>query len=102
MRIHPDILVYIQKVRNYFDANEDAKKYFKIDEDEKLFYDLLIEISKNNYDRNNEPMLTIEQFEKLRMELLTKILKIEEKNSDFIYEIISTISIPELSKICLN
>jgi hypothetical protein len=102
MKIHPDILVYIQKVRNYFDTNEDAKKYFKIHENETLFYDLLIDMSKKNYDKNNEPMLTIEQFEELRMKLLTETFKIENNDDSSIYQVISTIDIPELSKICLN
>ena len=61
-----EVLVYIQKVKTYLQANEEANNYFigKADVDE--FYKQLTIISNKNYEENGTPELSKEQFELLR------------------------------------
>ena len=49
--ISPEVLIYIQTVRNYFETNKEAKEFFLSNSDEKLFYEHLIEIAQKNFDK---------------------------------------------------
>lgn len=64
-----EVLVYIQKIKNFLNTNESARDYFigKSDVDE--FYKQLSIISEKNYETNGQPELTKEQFELLRLTL---------------------------------
>ena len=64
-----EVLVYIQKIKNFLNTNDSARDYFigKSDVDE--FYKQLSIISEKNYETNGQPELTKEQFELLRITL---------------------------------
>ena len=81
----PEVLIYIQSVKNYFKTNNEAKDYFLNGNDEELFFKHLSEISQKNFNKNGEVMLDKNQFELLRT--TTKVITIavkkdlpEEKN----------------------
>ena len=62
-----EILVYLQRVKNYLNTNEEASKYFIGDSDVDEFYNQLAIVSTDNFEKNGQPELTKEQFELLRM-----------------------------------
>lgn len=62
----PEVLIYIQTVKNYFIKNKEAREYFLNGVDEELFYKYLGEISQKNFDKEGEVMLNVNQFEFLK------------------------------------
>jgi magnesium-transporting ATPase (P-type) len=110
-KLSPEVLMYIQTVKHYFQNNQEAHDYFLGNTDEELFYEYLSEISQKNFDKDGEVMLNKEQFESLRktMSDLKKQsnktpfvrpqenidIKIEENSNIFI-------EYPNFGKICLN
>lgn len=62
-----EILVYLQKVKNFLKTNDDASKYFIGDSDVNEFYKQLTNTSVENFEKNGQPELTKEQFELLRI-----------------------------------
>jgi hypothetical protein len=54
-----EVLVYLQKVKNYLSTNEEAKTYFIGNSD-----------AEKNFEKNGQPELTQEQFELLRKTIL--------------------------------
>ena len=65
-----EVLVYLQKVKNYISTNEEAKTYFIGNSDAEEFYKHLAIISEKNFEENGQPELTQEQFELLRKTIL--------------------------------
>lgn len=65
-----EILVYLQKVKNYLKTNEEANRYFIGDADIEEFYKQLASVSVENFEKNGQPELTKEQFELLRIAAL--------------------------------
>jgi hypothetical protein len=65
-----EILVYLQRVKNYLNTNEEANKYFIGDSDVDEFYNQLTIVSEKNFETNGQPELTKEQFELLRIAAL--------------------------------
>lgn len=65
-----EVLVYLQKVKNYISTNEEAKTYFIGNSDADEFYKHLAIISEKNFEENGQPELTQEQFELLRKTIL--------------------------------
>ena len=63
----PEVLIYIQTVKNYFKTNIEAREYFLNGNDEELFFKHLSEISQKNFEKNGEVMLDKTQFELLRV-----------------------------------
>jgi hypothetical protein len=61
-----EVLVYLQKVKNYLNINNEAKNYFIGNSDAEEFYKHLAIISEKNFEKNGQPELTQEQFELLR------------------------------------
>ena len=37
-KISPEVLIYLQSVKNYFETNIEAKEFFLSDSNEELFY----------------------------------------------------------------
>jgi hypothetical protein len=71
-----EVLVYLQKIKNYLNTSEDAKNYFIGQADVDEFYKELTIISNKNFETKGQPELTKEQFELLRVALLaTSIAK---------------------------
>ncbi len=96
----PEVLIYLQNVKNYLKSNEDARKLFLENVDEEVFYKHLGEMSQKNFDTNGEAMLTQEQFNLLRKTV--KDLKLGETSSDEITLVTKFINIKGFGKICLN
>lgn len=61
-----EVLVYLQKVKNYLETNDEARTYFIGESDVNEFYKHLQIISEKNFKENGEPELSREQFELLR------------------------------------
>lgn len=71
-----EVLVYLQKIKNYLNNSEDAKNYFIGQADVDEFYKELAIISNKNFETKGQPELTKEQFELLRVALIaTSIAK---------------------------
>ena len=62
-----EVLIYIQKVKNYLSNDKEAQEYFIGDSDMEEFYKHLSVISEKNLETNGQPELSKEQFELLRM-----------------------------------
>lgn len=95
-----EILIYIQKVKSYLSNNEEAKKYFIGDSDVDSFFNRVIELSKQNFEKFGNPMLSKEQFESLRQVVFTVEVNKDDlpnSNEDNIF-----IDMRGYHKICLN
>ena len=97
----PEVLIYVQNVRNYFKKDLEARKYFLNEIDEELFFKYLTEISQKNFEKEGEPILSKEQFELIRKTILlidiTKKEFKEESPEDKLF-----INVGAFGKICLN
>lgn len=109
--ISPEVLIYIQNVKNYFDTNKEAKEYFLSDSDQELFFEHMSIIAQKNFLKNGDATLDREQFELLRKTIVAitiarsniKIKKVEIKNEDFNYDNgVFIESFPNFGLICLN
>jgi len=89
MKFSPDVLIYIQTIKNYFSTNKDAGEYFLKNVDQELFFSNLAEISEINFQKTGDPQLTKEQFEFLRISMMIfKEVDDSEKNNT-IYDYIT-------------
>lgn len=114
MKLSPEVLIYIQTVKNYFNSNQKARDYFLKNSDEELFFEHLGEISQKNFEKEGEVMLNQEQFDLLRKTILAiKIAKsepepienkVEIKSEDFDYDngVFIGLPFPGFGLICLN
>ncbi len=80
--LSPEVLIYIQSVKHYFETNKEAREYFLGNADEELFYKHLSEISQKNFEKDGEVMLNKEQFELLRKTV--SVLKIVSNKKPFV------------------
>jgi hypothetical protein len=67
--IHSDVLIYIEKLKEYMNTNNNTKKYFIGDNDEEQFYDMVLNVAIVNHYKRNEPNLNEVQFEFIKMTL---------------------------------
>lgn len=112
MDLSPEVLIYIQSVKSYFEINKEASEYFLSESNEELFYKHLTEIAQKNFSKSGEAILNREQFELLRKTILainviekksfTK--KVEIKSEDFNYNngVFIGLPFPNFGLICLN
>jgi hypothetical protein len=108
--VPPEVLIYIQTVKNYFETNIEAKEFFLSNSDEELFYKHMVEIAQKNFEKNGEATLDREQFELLRKTIaaitiatsITKIGQIDFKKEDFNYDNRAFIESLNFGSICLN
>jgi hypothetical protein len=106
MSFPPEVLIYLQTVKNFFKSNEEARNYFISDSDEEVFFKHLCEISQKNFEDNGEVMLNKEQFELLRRTILA--ITISQKDIEEVEEEIPNqednifIDMRGYGKICLN
>ena len=86
MSLSPEVLIYLQTIKNYFENNEETRSYFLSHLDKDEFFRLVGETSEINFKKTGEPQLSKEQFEFLRVSLM--IFKKAEETPDehFIYE----------------
>ena len=66
----PEVLIYIQTVKNFFSKNEGTREYFLSQIDEDIFFKYLGNISQKNFEESGEVMLSQVQFELLRKTLI--------------------------------
>ncbi len=80
----PEVLIYIQTVKNFIENNSDTKKYLIGNSDEELFYEYVGKLAQENFQKNGEVLLTEGQFELIRKTLLAqKITKSIFFSDDF-------------------
>jgi hypothetical protein len=97
----PEVLIYVQNVRNYFKKDLEAREYFLNEIDEELFFKYLTEISQKNFEKEGEPVLSKEQFELIRKTLLLiDITKKEFKKESPEDKLFMNVGV--FGKICLN
>jgi hypothetical protein len=112
MNFSPEVLIYIQTVKNYLNTNKEAHDYFLGNSDETLFFEHLAEISQKNFEKEGEVMLNREQFDLLRKTIIAiTIAKSEKfnnkkvilKQEDFnYYNGVFIELLPNFGLICLN
>jgi hypothetical protein len=108
--VSPEVLIYLQTVKNYFETNKEAREFFLSNSDGELFYKHMTEIAQKNFEKNGEATLDREQFELLRRTIAaitvmgeTKFKNgIEFKKEDFDYDNGVFIGFPNFGIICLN
>jgi hypothetical protein len=103
MKLSPEVLIYIQTVKSYFEKSKEAREYFIGDSNVDLFFEHLGEISQKNFDKDGEVMLNKEQFELLRKTIraISVTLKKDEELIEVTKENIF-FKIPNFGEICLN
>lgn len=67
--IHTDILIYVEKLKEYINNSDEVKKYFIGENDEEQFYDMVVNVAIVNHHKRNEPNLSEVQFEFIKMAL---------------------------------
>jgi hypothetical protein len=112
MSLSPEVLIYIQSVKEFFKKNDNTRKYFLENSNEELFFKHLTEISEKNHNDTGDPMLNQDQFELLRKTILAITLatsddipvkKFEFKDEDFDYDNRAFIELlPNFGLVCLN
>jgi hypothetical protein len=107
--ISPEVLIYLQTVKNYFETNNETKSYFLSNSNEELFYKHMTEIAQKNYEKNGDATLDREQFELLRrtvaaISITTTTNRVEIKDEDFHYDngVFIGLPFPNFGTICLN
>jgi hypothetical protein len=89
MNTSPEVLIYLQTVKNYIDNNEEAKRYFIANGSESDFYGIVVDIAQINFNKRGEPQLSKEQLELVRITLIAfKKSEEQELPNDSIYEYI--------------
>ena len=108
--VSPEVLIYLQTVKNFFETNVEAREYFLSNSSEELFFKHMAEIAQKNFEKNGEATLDREQFELLRRTVAAINVNIdvtkrfEIKNEDFDYNNGVFIGLPfsNFGTICLN
>lgn len=84
MNFSNEVLIYIQTLKNFLKTNKEANIYFLSNVNEEEFFDNLSKIAQNNFEKNGEPNLTVEQFEFLRG-IMVMFNQIEKQEEIFIF-----------------
>jgi hypothetical protein len=84
MNFSNEVLIYIQTLKNFLKTNKEANIYFLSNVNEEEFFDNLSKIAQNNFEKNGEPNLTVEQFEFLRG-IMVMFNEIEKQEEIFIF-----------------
>jgi hypothetical protein len=104
--VSPEVLIYLQTVKNYFEINKEAREFFLSNSDQELFYKHMSEIAQKNFEKNGDATLDREQFELLRKTIaaITVTKRVEIKNEDFNYNngVFIGLPFPDFGTICLN
>jgi len=85
MNFSNEVLIYIQTLKNFLKTNKEANIYFLSNVNEEEFFDNLSKIAQNNFEKNGEPNLTVEQFEFLRG-IMVMFNEIEKQEETFIFD----------------
>lgn len=71
--MEPEVLVYINKLKNYLKTNKEAREYFIGDLNEEEYMEKVTEYAIKNFIDKDDPTLSMEQFEYIR-----RIMRAEE------------------------
>lgn len=99
-KIPPEVLIYVQNIKNYLKTDKEANQYFIGEANEDVFFNHLIEISQKNFESNGEAMLSKEQFELLRKTITAILITKKEIPEDPMDKIF--LDIEGFGKYCLN
>jgi hypothetical protein len=77
----PEVLIYINKLKKYFETNNEARNYFIGHSDIDVFFDNVSEIAEKNFMEKGDPTLSMDQFEIVKKML--KIKEITERDEDY-------------------
>jgi hypothetical protein len=112
MDISPEVLIYVQTVKDFFKKNKNISDYFLKNSDEENFFKHLTEIAQKNFEKEEEPTLTQQQFELLRRTVIaikianseTPPKQVEIIDEDFDYDngVFIGLPFPNFGMICLN
>jgi len=61
-----EVLVYINKLKNYLKNNKEAREYFISNLDEDEYMEKVTEVAIKNFIEKGDPTLSMEQFEIIR------------------------------------
>lgn len=100
MTLPPEVLIYIQSVKNFLDNDSQAKEYFIHGGNEEFFFYHLTEIAQKNLESEGNAMLTMEQFELIRKTMV--LIQTINKTDEQIIEESLFIDYKEYGKFCLN
>lgn len=70
-KLSSEVMIYLQNLKHYFDNNDEVRSYFIINQQDKLFYNQIAKISQLNFNKTGQPMLTVDQFELVRVFLIS-------------------------------
>lgn len=70
-----EILVYLSKLKKYFETNKEAREYFIDGFDEEEFMSRVTEVAEKNFYDKGDPTLSMAQFEFIR-----KVLSVEKED----------------------
>jgi hypothetical protein len=93
-----EVLIYVQKIKLFFEKDKISKEYFLKNVDNELFFKYFTEISVKNFEELGTPELTIEQ-----LEILNKTIRAicaTKEPEYFTYDIWWNIG--KYGKLCLN
>jgi len=93
--INPEILIYISKVKEYLEKNEEANKYLLGSNDYDSFFDGVLKFAEINFEKRGDATLTKEQFEEIRKS--SKKLSTNDDYSNGVF-----MEIPNFGLISLN
>ena len=66
LNMAPEVLIYVQNLKQYFNSHKEDQNYFTGNKDAELFFKQLTEMAQKNFEENGEPHLAVVQFEELR------------------------------------
>ena len=82
----PEVLIYINKLKQYLDTNKEARDHFLKNLDEEGYFEKVTEIAVKNFIEKNDPTLTMEQFEYVKK--IMKVVEIGGRSDDYYNPII--------------
>lgn len=65
-----EVLIYLQKLKSYFNSVDEVRNYFVGNAHIESFYEKVTKTSQENFQKTGQPMLSVDQFELIRIELL--------------------------------
>lgn len=77
--MNSEVLIYLQRVKDYMSKNHDAREKLMIDKNEEKFYEILTSFSNKNWETVGSPELTENQF-------FTVSMLANSNNSEIIYD----------------
>lgn len=95
-KMSPEVLIYLQKIKNYLENNLEAKDYFLSNSDNDFFFIQLETLSNKNFIKNGSPELTLEQLELIRRMSIIVLDNKKSTDSNLFMDM------GEFGQICLN